>query len=128
MNIVYYISVRFSRRNAIALTEPRAGSYERPVNIHVEAASVGVMQIRERYACVLRVNVRVLYALRQRGVSSSLPRREEEGKAVSSFYLPSNIATRASVPAPDSMRGLEPRDLEEAEGRRELHLTTVADE
>ncbi|TGZ49437.1 Uncharacterized protein DBV15_08261 [Temnothorax longispinosus] len=40
-----------SWRTILALVEPRTGPYKRPVNIHVEAASVDDMQMRMRRSC-----------------------------------------------------------------------------
>lgn len=100
------------------LTEPRAGPYERPANIHVEAASVDVMQMRAESVCAFLHVSRVLCSPARRIALAST-----EGSVIFLSTI-EHIATRASVPVPDNMR-LESRTLE---GTQNSPPTVVADE
>lgn len=80
-----------------ALTGPRAGPYERPVNIHVEAASVDVMQMRAE--CV-RVCARARAFLRVSRVLCSPARRIALASTEGSVIFLSTIEHRDTRECP----------------------------
>lgn len=120
------LSIYGGLRNAIVVDDSRAGGtaragpHKRPVNIHVEAASVDDMQMSAEIVYV-RACVRRAYLCSARRAACR-PRFHGRRCHLSIYHRTS--ATRANVPAPNSRR----EDSRFKPGGRKIPLSQWVDE